>query len=124
MAVRPLGIFLAVVILIAAGIGATYIARSRLRLARLDDAERFAATYSALSFARERLGAYPDSLAAAHDSIYAAHGADSAWVSAYAASLSEDIHYSTRIWDRVVAKLDSLRGPGGADSLVVGEEEY
>ncbi|OGC94871.1 MAG: hypothetical protein A2W25_14200 [candidate division Zixibacteria bacterium RBG_16_53_22] len=116
MAVRPFKTFLIILILIVAGVGAIYIVQSRRHYTRRMQYERFVSAYVALSIAREKYPSSPDSLSMAYDSILAAHGVDSAWLSSFAASLSADIHQSSRIWDKIVARLDSLRTASQPDS--------
>jgi hypothetical protein len=124
MAVRPIRIFLLIVIMIAAGAGAVLYARFRLRLIHQERIERFVETYTALSLASGLRGSNPESLSVVFDSIYAANKTDSVWISAFASSLADDIHRGAAVWDIILARLDSLRAPMRPDTAAAQDTEY
>jgi hypothetical protein len=110
MAAKSSRILLFIALVIAAGIGAFIIARSRLRHSRLQEAERFVSTYVALSIAHEKYRSQPESLQAAYAEIYQEAGADSAWMFDFTGRLALDPARGEIIWSKIVRSLDSLRG--------------
>jgi|WetSurMetagenome_2_1015567.scaffolds.fasta_scaffold09720_4 hypothetical protein len=116
---RTIKIF-AVLILVLAGAVAIVIARTRLLSISQKDESRFIAAYVGLSAANARYVDNPDSLRLSQSEIYRLTKTDSAWIENYAANLSKDLSNSSRIWDEIILKLDSVRAvPPEPDSALM-----
>jgi hypothetical protein len=116
---RTIKIF-AVLILVLAGAMAIVIARTRLLSISQKDESRFIAAYVSLSVANGRYIDNPDSLRIARNETYKLTQTDSVWIENYAAKLSKDLSKSSRIWDEIILKLDSVRAvPPEPDSALV-----
>jgi len=112
MAVRRLPIiivFLAAIIVIAA---LQYSAKKSAAQRSADDA-RFANTYVQLAVAGETYRNNPDSLEIALAGIFRANDCDSTWMYNHINSLVEDPQRYERIWNKIMAVLDSLENTSG-----------
>jgi hypothetical protein len=110
----------AVLILVLAGALAIIIVRTRLLSISQKDESRFIAAYVNLSVANGRYIDNPDSLRIARNEAYKLTQTDSLWIENYAAELSKDLSKSSRIWDEIIIKLDSVRAvPSEPDSALM-----
>jgi len=109
MAAKPAIRFLLILILILAGVAVIKFTRSRFLFQNQKDDDRFISTYIGLSLASEKYSTQPDSCRINAANIFAENGTDSVWMADYTMKLSGDITKSSILWQRIVAKLDTIR---------------
>jgi len=83
----------------------------------MNDEARFVNTYVALSLAKERFEGFPDSTREAYISIFKKYDTDSTWMDNFAHRTARQIGTSERLWQAVLARLDSLRKSTTPDTI-------
>jgi hypothetical protein len=99
----------AILIVILAGAMAILIVRTRLLSISIKDESRFVEAYVGLTIANSNYGNRADSLQIAREIVFNTTSTDSAWIADYGKSLAEDPSRSSRVWDQIIVKLDSIR---------------
>lgn len=117
MGVKRFGyITLAVLILAIIGIAAILLTRSSTRKGLSAEDYRFADVFMEMALAREMAGNDLDSLDVLYNEIFERYDVDSVWLNDYISSISYNADRHKKVWDVIIAKLDSLKRNPEPDS--------
>ncbi len=106
----------AILVLLIIGIAAIMMTRSAGRKGLSAEDHKFADVFMEMALAREMAGNDLDSLNVLYSGIFERYDVDSVWLYDYISTISYDAEKHKRIWDVIIAKLDSLKRNPEPDS--------